>query len=160
MILQVQRECITEQFGGLLVVESDGAGGGRGSDVAADILGHLVLSTDLSDGSREREEHVSPGTHVLVLLLCPNDGGLGVFGQFGHGGLEGEGSELFDAYNGHIVDSLLLSLVYEGVVNLARAEDDSADLLVGHEGRGDLRDDELESLVFSLVVEGSDVRFA
>jgi len=141
----------------LEVVKGTRASGRGGGDVATDVLGGLVATTNLAYGSLESEEHIVPATHVLVLLLSPNNGCLGVLGEFDHGVLEGEGRELLNTNNSDVVDLLSLTLFKEIVVDLTRTENDTANLIVGDKVGGDLWDDHLESLISALIVKSANV---
>jgi hypothetical protein len=74
--------------------------------------------------------HEEPGALVLRLVLAPHHlGGVGVALHLGGEGLVRERVELLDAHDGHVPGLLLVALLDQVVVDLARAGDDALDLV-------------------------------
>lgn len=74
----------------------------------------------------------TPRTGVQRLLLCPDDGlGVGVRVQVLLQLLPGEGVELLDTCDGHVVDLVVCAVLVQGRVHLARAHDHTVDLVWG-----------------------------
>ena len=100
--------------------------GGRTSGVAR----ALRLAADLAEHPFEIGLDEAPGAHVLRLLLAPDHIGLLEPRKLLDQALQRERIELLDAQKVDVVDAALLALLIEVVIDLARAEDDAADLVV------------------------------
>src|SRR5258708_6718092 len=72
-----------------------------------------------------------PGAHVARLLLAPHDLSLLETPKLHHQRLGWERIKLFDAQDVDVVDAALLALLVDIVIDLARAQYDAADLVVG-----------------------------
>src|SRR4051794_27231780 len=105
-----------------------GCGGGGGG--AAGVARTLRLAADLAEHPFDIGLDEGPRTHVLRLLLAPDDLGALEPRQLLDKSLERERVELLDAQQIDVVDAALLALVVEIVIDLAGTDDDTADLLV------------------------------
>ncbi len=106
-----------------------GRGRGRPAGIAgAAILAPIWLSTHSRKMSTKTQR-----AHVARLLLAPDDLGLLEARQFRHQRLGRERIELLDAQQIDVVDAALLALLVEIVIDLAGAQHDAADLVVGDE---------------------------
>src|SRR5271166_195428 len=106
------------------------ARGGRRRRRAPSVARALRKTADLGKHPFEIGLDEEPGAHVLGLLLAPDDLGFLEARQFLDQRLQGERIELLDAQKVDVVDAALLSLLIKVIVDLARAEDDAADLVV------------------------------
>src|SRR5690606_3839676 len=129
--LQLGRERLLDQCPLLFLVLGQVADRRRSRGRAAGVaellaVAHVLVQVML---------HVEPRPLVLRLVLHPDQFlGVGVFLQFGLEGLVGEGVELFDAQDGHVLAALLIACVDQIVVDLAGAH-----LHALHLGRDDVR---------------------
>ena len=90
----------------------------------------LRLAADLRQHPFEIGLDEGPGAHVLRLFLAPHDLGLLEARQLLDQRLQRERIELLDPQQIDVVDAALLALLVEVVIDLARAQDDAADLVV------------------------------
>mmetsp|Transcript_30257 Transcript_30257/g.80096 ORF Transcript_30257/g.80096 Transcript_30257/m.80096 type:complete len:256 (+) Transcript_30257:113-880(+) len=141
----------------LRLVDGAVAGGGRCRGVAPDVR-HALGDAGADEGRVDTRLHVAPVAHVLRLLLDPDDLGVGVPPGRVLDAVEGEGADLLHRHEGDALLALLAAVLEQVVVDLARAQDDAADLLAGLELLLEaLRDDALEALV---LVEALEARHA
>src|ERR1700684_1166513 len=103
---------------------------GRGRGSAPRIAGALRLAAELAEHPFEIGLDEAPGAHVLGLLLTPDHFRCLETGEFLHQRLDRERIELLHPEQIDIVDTALLALIVEIVVDLARADDNAADLVV------------------------------
>src|SRR4051812_41139492 len=110
-----EREGLAQEGGELLAVDGQQADGGRSGGVAAGVNG--LATEELLEVRRD----VTPRAHVLRLLLAPDQARVAavVIGQLGEP-VAVQRVELFDADDGSVVDLVLLAVVDEVVVHLAR----------------------------------------
>mmetsp|Transcript_26367 Transcript_26367/g.61104 ORF Transcript_26367/g.61104 Transcript_26367/m.61104 type:complete len:292 (+) Transcript_26367:167-1042(+) len=105
-------------------------GGRARGRVAPDV--RCLLAVEVLERGDDAGCDVAPRAHVLGLLLDPHDLGVGVALR----GLEhlvvGEGTDLLDADDGHVVDPLVRAGLVEVIVDPAAAENDPPNLLLGH----------------------------
>lgn len=138
-------------------LETGGHGSARGTTSVQDVAAVVVLGGvehGLNTGLDER-----PGTGVQGLLLAPDDVlGVGVAVQVLLQLVPGEGVQLLNTSDGSVADTVGLTVLDEGGVDLARAHDDTLNLLGGVDGLGlvgGVRDDPLE---VRLASEGLQIR--
>lgn len=86
-----------------------------------------------------------PGTLVLWLFLHPRNFGVLVASKVWLHVAEWERSKLLQSHDGNVLDSTLISLCLEVIVDLARAEDDLLDLVIGDKVCGSVGDYPLEA---------------
>lgn len=129
---------------------SDGRRGSGRSSMVRDALGRVVdvLERGVKVGSDE-----GPSSHVLGLLLCPADLGVGVELELREDVVEGEGSELFHADESDVLEVCLPAGSEELVVDLSAAEDELLDLVWRVEVLVHLWDDMHHSQVVPRVVK-------
>src|SRR5262245_7225646 len=112
------------------------AGGGRRGRRPADIARPALLGVGAGEGEFEIRLDEVPAAHVARLLLTPHHLGVLEAGQLLGQHLGGKRIELLDAHQIDVVDAVLLALLVEVVIDLAGAQDDAADLVVGDEADG------------------------
>src|ERR1700733_14841111 len=103
-------------------------GRGRGRGGASRIARALRLAAELAEHPFEIGLDEAPGPHVLGLLLTPDHLRCLETGELPHQRLDRERIELLDPQQVDVVDAALLALVIEIVVDLARADDNAADV--------------------------------
>lgn len=114
----------------VLQTSSDGSAGVAAS--VHDVLAVVVLG--LVEKSLDTRLSKAPSTSVERLLLTPDDGlGVGVAVEVLLELLPGEGVELLKTGDGDVVDLVVSAVLVQGGVDLARAKNDTVDLLLGHE---------------------------
>jgi len=118
-----------QERGELLAVQGQHPDGGGGGGITAGVGG--LAPEDLL----ELRGDIRPRAHVLRLLLAPDQAGVAAVGvgDFGEA-VAMQRVELLDADDRGIGDLVLLAVVEEVVVDLARAEDDAVDF-VGFDNR-------------------------
>src|ERR1700761_1486070 len=94
------------------------------------VAGALRLTADLAQHPFEIGLDEAPRAHVLGLLLTPDDLRLLKTGKLLHQRLDRERIELLHPEQVDVVDAALLALIIKIVIDLARADDDAADLIV------------------------------
>ncbi len=77
--------------------------------------------------------HEMPGTHVLGLLLAPHDFSKLETAKLADQRARRERIELFDAKQVDVIDALLLTRFIKIVIDLARTQNDTLDLIVGEQ---------------------------
>src|SRR6185312_10390019 len=97
------------------------------------VAGALGLPADLTRDPFEIGLDEAPRAHVLALLLAPDQFGVLEPRELLQHRLDRERIKLLDPEQVDVVDAALLALVIKIVVDLARADDDAADLLVLHQ---------------------------
>src|ERR1700761_6195078 len=97
---------------------------------ASGVAGALRLAADLAEHPFEIGLDEAPGAHISGLLLAPDDLRLLESGKLFHQRLDRERIELLHPEQVDVVDAALLALIVKIVVDLARADDDAADLVV------------------------------
>src|SRR5215510_7387900 len=128
-------QCVVEQGLQLGKVLGHEAGGGRCRSGPAGIARTLVLGADLIEHPLDERIDEEPCAHVARLFLAPHDLGLFEARQLVHQRLGGKRVELLDPHEIDVVDAALLALLIEVVIDLAGAQHDTADLVVGHQLR-------------------------
>src|SRR3984885_1361388 len=101
---------------------------GRGS--ASRITRALRLAAELAEHPFEIGLDEAPGAHVLGLLLTPDHLRCLETGELLQQRLDRERIKLLDPEQVDVVDPALLALIVEIVVDLARTDDNAADLVV------------------------------
>lgn len=152
-------KCIFKEF--LLFLDVDGLETGshrrtRGTTSVEDVATVVVLCCVQQRLKTRLGE--APGTSVQRLLLAPDDGlGVGVLVQVLTELLPGEGVELLNTRDGHVVDLVLGAVLVQSRIDLTRAEDHALDLL----GRldvaarvGGVGDDPAEARVAGELIQG------
>src|SRR5215212_5223250 len=92
------------------------------------MLGLNVVEHPFDEGVDEE-----PRAHVARLFLAPHDLGFFEARQLGDQSLGGEWVELLDAQQVDVVKSALLALFEQIIIDLAGAQNDAPDLVVGHQ---------------------------
>src|ERR1700733_8303439 len=110
------------------------AGRGRRRRRAPCVAGALRFAPKLSQNPFKIGLDEAPGAHVPGLLLTPDDFRGLEARELLQQRLEREGKQLLDAQQIDVIDAALFALVVEIVVDLARTDDDAADLFVFCEG--------------------------
>src|ERR1700677_4395430 len=105
-------------------------GRGRGRGSAPRIARPLQLAAELAEHPFEIGLDEAPGAHVLGILLTPDDLRCLEARELFHQRLDRERIELLHPEQVDVVDTALLALVVEIVVDLARADDNATDLVV------------------------------
>src|SRR5579863_2804643 len=97
------------------------------------VTGALRLAADLAQRPFQPRLEEAPRAHVLGLLLAPDDLGLPEPRQLLDERFHRDRIELLDPKQVDVVDPPLLALVIKIVIDLARADDDPADLIILHQ---------------------------
>src|SRR5580693_8324367 len=105
-------------------------GRGRGRCYTSRIARALRLAAKLAKHPFEIGLDEAPGAHVLGLLLTPDHLRFLEPGELLQKRLDRERIELLHPEQVDVVDTALLALIIEFVVDLARADDNAADLVV------------------------------
>src|SRR3984885_12379832 len=105
-------------------------GRGRGRGRASSIARALRLAAELAEHPFEIGLDEAPGTHVLGLLLTPDHLRFLETGELLQQRLNRERIELLHPEEVDVVDTALLALIVEIVVDFARAGDNATDLVV------------------------------
>src|ERR1700722_3482514 len=105
-------------------------GRGRGRGSAPRIARALRLTAELAEHPFEIGLDEAPGAHVLGLLLTPDHLRFLETGELLHQRLNRERIELLHPEEEDVVDTALLALIVEIVVDFARADDNAKDLVV------------------------------
>src|SRR3984957_17605607 len=103
---------------------------GRGRGSPSGVARALRLAAELAEHPFEIGLDEAPGAHVLGLLLTPDDLRFLEAGKLLHQRFDRERIELLHPEEVHVVDPALLALIVEIVVDLARADDNAANLVV------------------------------
>src|SRR4029077_9967428 len=90
----------------------------------------LRFAADLAQHPFEIGLDEAPGAHVLGLFLTPDDLRFLEAGELFHQRLDRERIELLHPEQVDVVDTALLPLIIEIIVDLARANDDATNLVV------------------------------
>ena len=121
---------------------------------SANIPRPLLITIDFTSRRHDARQTVTVRAHVLRLLLCENDLGIGIPLDIAGNSIEWERSNLLNPHKSHICATLLLALGKQLVVNLSRAENEGLDLLwVVPDISVGLVDDALEHLAGAHVIE-------
>src|SRR5512139_83991 len=107
--------------------------GSRCRGRTSSIVHRAMLGADLVENPLQEHVDEEPCPHVARLFLAPDHLRLLEAGKYGDQGLGRKWIELLEAQEIDIVDTALLAFVVEIVIDLARAHDDAADLVVGDE---------------------------
>src|SRR6202453_1471407 len=105
-------------------------GRGRGRGSAARIARPLQLAAELAEHPFEIWLDEAPGAHVLGLLLTPDHLRILEAREFLQQRLNRERVKLLHPEQVDVVDTTLLALIVEIVVDFPRADDNAADLVV------------------------------
>ena len=107
-----------------------GTGGDGTAGLSAGVDGDLVLVVlSLLQGGDQSRLDIGPSTVVQRLLLSPHQLGVGVLVEVRGEEVVRQRAKLLKSRDRDVVDSLVLSLLQELVVDLTRAENVSSDLL-------------------------------
>ena len=106
---------------------------GRSGRGTPDITGPKARAFRLDHHSLDIVLDELPGAHILRFLLAPNDLRPWKSGKLGRECVHRERIELLHPQEIDVGDAALFALIMEVVIDLARAEDDAADLLVRHQ---------------------------
>src|ERR1700681_2718886 len=123
----------------LLQVARHQSGRGRGRSRTPDITRPRALGLNLFEHPFEIRLHERPGALVARLFLAPDDLRALEAGKLGYQRLQRERIELLDTHEINVADAAFLALFVEVVIDLARAEHDAANLIVGGELDGAVR---------------------
>lgn len=109
-------------------LQASGHGGGRVTASIHDVLAVVVLG--VVEQSLDTGLDEAPGTGIQRLLLTPDDGlGVRVLVEVLLQLLPGEGVQLLNTGNGNVVNLVVQTVLVESSVNLARAENNTLNLL-------------------------------
>src|SRR5690606_27255954 len=114
-----------------LQVSAHQARSGRGRGRTTDVARALGVHVQLLERQLEPRIDEGPAAHVLRLFLAPDEVGVGEARQFRRDRLDRPRIELFQTQDVDVVATGLLARVQQVVIDLARADDDLADVLVG-----------------------------
>src|SRR5947207_4103251 len=104
------------------------AGGGRRRFGPPDVNRSSRLEIEASERALDAAVDERPRAHVLGLLLAPHHLGIGIPRKLRAQAAEGEGIELLDTQNRDVVELAFAALGQKIEIDLARAQDDAADL--------------------------------
>src|SRR6266849_9786481 len=108
-----------------------GRGGGRPADIARTGAGAAYLVEHPHNIGLDK----IPASHIAGFFLAPDDLGLLESAEFLYQGLHGERVELLDTQQVNVLDAAFFTLLVEIEIDLAGAQNDPSNLVVGHEHR-------------------------
>src|SRR5262249_4527110 len=105
--------------------------GGRSRSRTPGIAHGAVLGADMVEHPLQKGVDEEPGTHIAWLFLTPHHLCLLKTRKFGNQRFCREWVKLLETQNIDVIDTALLALIIEIVIDIARADHDAADLVVG-----------------------------
>lgn len=101
----------------------------RSHDWSTSVCNLFVISSHELDNVTKSWLSISPSTSVLWLLLCPSDGSVRVLLHVLDDLLEWPWAEGFDSQDCNVINLIILSVLIQIVVDLARAKDNFSNLV-------------------------------
>mmetsp|Transcript_47282 Transcript_47282/g.147821 ORF Transcript_47282/g.147821 Transcript_47282/m.147821 type:complete len:210 (-) Transcript_47282:2392-3021(-) len=129
--------------------------GRRSCRISTDVEGFFTVK--ITKGCGDARLHVTPSSLVERLLLHPEDLCIGVSDRHLPDTVVGEGANLLDPHDSHILYIALVSLRSQVVIHSSRTENKSLNFFVGNDVLKAVRQNPLESLV---VVEIQEIGLA